>query len=192
MDNSQLRPTHLSLRYLVDNTGVIYSSKDKKPKTTHINGSGYRTVNLYLPELRPNKNPWSRQLVHRIVAGTFLGNIENMVVNHKDGVKTNNSVENLEIVTYSENVEHAYKLGLNKCKGDTHHNAKLDSKKVHEICRLIVETDLFYREIAKKYNVSYSAINNIAQKHRWKEISDIYWVGKVQRLANRNRDKRKT
>jgi hypothetical protein len=76
MDNQQLRPTYLLPRYLVDNTGLVYSSKTRKSKTTHITGSGYKSVNLYLPELRGNKNPWCRQLVHRVVAGTFIGIIE--------------------------------------------------------------------------------------------------------------------
>lgn len=52
--------------------------------------------------------------LHRIVAEKFINPIErNMVINHKDGNKSNNNISNLEIVSQSCNVQHAYDLGLN-------------------------------------------------------------------------------
>lgn len=52
-------------------------------------------------------------LVHRIVAECFIDNPDSLpVVNHIDGNKQNNNVNNLEWVTYSENTKHAFKLGL--------------------------------------------------------------------------------
>lgn len=52
--------------------------------------------------------------VHRLVAGAFLGDCSNLEINHKDGNKKNNHVENLEICNQSWNTIHAYKLGLMK------------------------------------------------------------------------------
>lgn len=52
------------------------------------------------------------QYIHRLVAEVWIGPIpEGMTVNHKDLDKFNNDVENLEIVTYSENIRHAYEAG---------------------------------------------------------------------------------
>lgn len=67
--------------------------------------------------------------VHRLVATAFLDNPDNLpVVNHKDGNKKNNTVENLEWCTLSENTKHAFKIGLIKpsCRGTNKKVAKID------------------------------------------------------------------
>ena len=52
-------------------------------------------------------------LVHRLVANAFIPNPENKrCINHKDGNKKNNNINNLEWVSYSENMKHAYRTGL--------------------------------------------------------------------------------
>lgn len=70
---------------------------------------GYMVVNLY-----KNKKLY-RKSVHRLVAATFIPNIDNKPqVNHIDGDKTNNRVSNLEWCTNSENQHHAWATGLKK------------------------------------------------------------------------------
>ena len=65
---------------------------------------GYLQVQLYE----------KKYLVHRLVASTFLGEKEQLVINHKDGNKQNNCINNLEWVTSSENTIHAYSNSLKK------------------------------------------------------------------------------
>ena len=73
-------------------------------------------------------------LVHRLVATAFIGDIVNKLeVNHKDGNKHNNCVDNLEIITRSENLKHAIRIGLSKAPtkrscGDDHWTRKHPDK----------------------------------------------------------------
>lgn len=62
-------------------------------------------------------------MIHRLVAETFIKNPENyFYINHKDGDKTNNNINNLEWCDNSHNVREAYRLGLNKpILGEKHH-----------------------------------------------------------------------
>ena len=75
--------------------------------------------------------------IHRLVLETFVGLcLENLQCNHKDGIKTNNFLSNLEWVTVSENHIHAYKTGLKK-KGENHNKAKLKEGEVWLIKKLL-------------------------------------------------------
>lgn len=127
-------------------------------------------------------------MVHRLMAVTFLGDPNGLQVNHKNGIKTDNRLSNLELVTPSENMQHALNTGLNKCLGETHHFARLTEYQVRKICQILIQENRpQYDEIAMMFGVSQSAINNIAGKHRWRRVSDEYWLGKLHRLVERRR-----
>lgn len=95
--------------YMVSENGdVMRDDSVRKPHilATLVNNSGYHTVNL-------SKNcKQKRFLVHRLVAKAFIPNPNNLSeVNHIDCNKNNNSVGNLEWVSRSENLLHAFKNG---------------------------------------------------------------------------------
>lgn len=78
-----------------------------KIRKLKVNKYGYLSVNL------SKKHILETKIIHRLVLTAFVPNPENKPTgNHKDGVKTNNFVENLEWATAKENTQHAYKIGL--------------------------------------------------------------------------------
>lgn len=91
----------------ISNMGRIKYSEGRI--STGIINEGYCTTILKHIQTGKTRN----FLIHRLVMATFIG-ISDLIVNHKDGNKTNNKLENLEYVTVSENVLHAYKTNLMK------------------------------------------------------------------------------
>ncbi len=99
--------------------------------------------------------------LHRLIALTFLPNPDNLPqVNHKDGNKFNNSLDNLEWVSASENVIHSYKKGLASNKGQKHPRAKFKDSEIPEI-HFFRSQGWTLKSIAELYGVSLSAIGKI-------------------------------
>ncbi|HAU33144.1 MAG TPA: hypothetical protein DCW76_02040 [Lysinibacillus sp.] len=132
-------------------------------KTVHLSGNGYYHICLKCKKIT----------VHSIIAFlTFGEKTIGLMVNHLNGIKTDNRPSNLEMTTNSGNLKHAYKLGLSKAPrvyGVNHGKSKLTNKKVLEI-RSLLESGEKQREIAKKYGISQSAVNQINQRRTWANI----------------------
>ena len=92
-------------RYINNNgTKVLYKGRQKVGTS---NGLGYLQVKFTI------NNKVYHKYIHRMVAEAFIPNPNNYTdVNHKDGNKQNNSVENLEWTTRSQNIAHAIDTGL--------------------------------------------------------------------------------
>jgi hypothetical protein len=99
-------------QYYVSSHGRVKSFMFFREKFLNggIVGRGYRKVILV-----DKSNKRKQNYVHRLVALAFIPNPENKPsVNHKDGNKLNNNVDNLEWMTQKENVKHAWSNGLNE------------------------------------------------------------------------------
>jgi hypothetical protein len=110
-------------------------------------------------------------MVHRLLMEAFIGPCPpGYQVNHKNGVKDDNRLENLEYVTPSQNIQHSYDvMGRDKPMGETHHNAKLTDNQVNQIRQLLMEGQLLHREIAAQFTVSRSLIGGIKNGKKRKE-----------------------
>jgi hypothetical protein len=150
--------------YKVSSDGKVKSiSRLWSPKETILKSSKkvYERVGLS----RKQKVYWIS--VHRIVARAFLGEPHGLQVNHKNGNKFDNRVENLEYCTPKENMLHAYKIGLRKKYfGEEHCGSKLDKKKVKFI-RSYPKIRGSSAFLAKKYNVSHGTIYRILYNQIW-------------------------
>lgn len=108
--------------------------------------------------------------LHRLIAMVFIPNPYNLPhVNHKDGNRLNNHVDNLEWCTHEENIKHAMENGLNP-KGERQGIAVATEEIVAEIRRLRRETSLTYPEIAKMFSLKESTVGAIGRYQNWFHI----------------------
>jgi len=107
-------------------------------------------------------------LVHRLIAEAFIENpFSKSEVNHKDGVKTNNLVENLEWATFEENRTHSLKIKIHKWpSGENNPRAKLTEENVIEIRA----SDLSVKALAELYGVARTTVYAILNHERWAHI----------------------
>lgn len=111
--------TKIPDNYHVSEDGVITNLKTNNILKGNRSSEGYLTVDFY-PDGRNGKR--QKRYIHRLVATKFIPipdgmNLDELDVNHKDGVKHHNCVQNLEWVTRSGNIKHAYSMGLAKQSG---------------------------------------------------------------------------
>lgn len=106
--------------------------------------------------------------VHRLVAETFIPNPDNKPeVNHKDGVRINNCVYNLEWVTHEENQRHSWEtLNRKAVKGEQHGSARLKNKDIIKIRNSMLSNV----KLARIYSVAQSTISRIKSHKKWKHI----------------------
>jgi len=159
-------------KYQVSNNGRVrsYGGKHKptEPKLLKVsNGrSGYPTVALYYDKARHFS-------VHRLVAEAFLCNPHNWpMVNHKNGNKSDNRVENLEWCTNALNMQHAYRTGIviaPKKPGEKNPFSKLSDETVLRI-RELHAAGSKQCDLAKEFGVHFVTINKIVLRKTWRHL----------------------
>ena len=121
----------------------------------------------YLTVVFSDKGKRKTHFTHQLVAKHFLKHeSHHQCVNHKDGIKINNHISNLEYCTFKENINHSHKMGLSKMLGENHHSNKL---KESQVIKIISSSDSF-KDLAIEYNVSTACIWLIKNNRNWKQL----------------------
>jgi uncharacterized protein YerC len=144
--------------YSINSEGKLKNTKTNRLLSTKsVNSEGYVLVCL------SNNGKIKTLRFHRLLAECFIPKIIGKdFVNHKNGIKTDNRLENLEWCTKKENAIHAYKNNI--CNNN--HIRKYDKSIDVEIINMRKKR-YTYKEIAKKLNISFSKINNVLNKKNW-------------------------
>jgi hypothetical protein len=162
--------------YIVSDQGQVVRiathGKNPKPLWRPIHPdqkpNGYVYVDLQKHSAR------SRFYLHRLVWEAFKGPIPSgLEPNHKRGIKTDNRLSQLELLSRSDNMLHGFaKLNFsrNRVRGSSHHKAKLSEADVLTILRCLA-SGVSWTKLAKMYNVSKTAIGAIARGRSWKQVT---------------------
>ena len=151
--------------YLVSDLGRVQRSKTGRILKPWLTKKGRPYVDLCMGNHRKKRFP------HNLVMEAFVGpKPEGMEVNHKDGDKVNNRLDNLEYVTPSENSLHAIRTGLRKApKGSRCNKAKLNEEQVYQI-KLLLKQGIKCPTIARQFNVTAPTIYKIADGRTWTQV----------------------
>lgn len=150
--------------YTINDSGVICSHKNKIPLLLKPikDKYGYLYVNL------TNNGKQKKLKIHRLIALSFLTNPKNKTqINHINGVKSDNRLDNLEWVTPQENMTHAKITGLKNDSGINNPNVRLSPEKVSKI-KIRLKKGQTQTSIAKLYNVHQTTISHINVNRNWK------------------------
>lgn len=150
------------LNYYITKNGDVY--RNDKRMSPSISNQGYYRISL------SNNNIKKTYSVHGLVAEAFIPNPNNYpFINHKDGNKLNNNDWNLEWCTNSQNLKHAYKLGLKSAIGVNNGRSKLTNEQVLQI-KILISKNIKLLNISKLYNISYTVISEIKRGIKWKHL----------------------
>ncbi len=192
------RVMSMTKRWIANGNTVIRKEKILK---LSVDKFGYYKINLW------NHRKIKRFLVSRLVATHFLPSSPSPQVNHKDGVKLNNYFENLEWVTGSENIQHAFDNRLiNVSKGENHCRAKLKEADLYSIYNLLKQ-GCSHKEVGFSFGITPGGMQKIIEGKNWKHIGldfsefkrkppssqyrCVYWCPRQKKWAARTRIKGK-
>ena len=143
--------------YNITEKGEVINVKNGRVLKPQLNGKGYLRVSI----------SGKLEFIHRLVAEKYIPNPNNLPqVNHKDGNKLNNKVENLEWSTNRDNRQHALANNLHVC-GEKCTWSKLTEENVRFIR---ANKNVSAKELAKKFNVSVSTIKDVINNRTWKQL----------------------
>lgn len=128
--------------------------------------TGYLLYSLWVGERVTGR------MAHRLVFSAFVGPIpDGLEINHIDGVKTNNRIENLELVTAKENCAHAVRLGLAPF-GQRKPSARLTDDEARQIVRRRAAGERS-KDLAAEFGLAACTIANLVGGRNWNHVTGL-------------------
>lgn len=154
---------------LVSRDGNV-KNKDGRIKSINDNGAGYKFVSVYNQDRKRSKQFY----IHRLVAEIFIGETCDVKtqVNHKDGDKSNNHVDNLEWVCPKENIRHMHDNGMNMNRRNHGKLNKLSNSIIAYAYSKVVMGISGVGVTAKEYGMPRTTLSSIVNKRTRKDVTD--------------------
>lgn len=158
--------------YEISNTGKVRNAKTKFERKQSIHHTGYWRLTLIRGKGYEKK--LTTISTHILLAKAFIPNPANKPqVNHIDGDKLNNSLDNLEWVTNGENQIHAYAMGLQKRRFYGTKNPK--NKLTDEQALAVFNSTGHRRDVAEEFGISVSQYEHIKRGRSWSHLTGKYY-----------------
>lgn len=172
--------------YQVSNIGSVRSLDRIHPTTSNVGNatlykrkgsvmspktekSGYITQTLSKDKITKTRK------VHRLVAQAFIPNPEKKPqVNHKNGIKSDNRVENLEWVTTFENRQHAYDTGLQKPTKGTLNGMAVYTERDVEFVSIQYAMGMKQVDIERTYEYSKAFVHSVVNNKSWRHVRRFF------------------
>lgn len=167
MEQLQKHFPEMHERYFIDETGQLYTDYGATKMSNNYIRNCYMSNTLYWKD--GTKKQYAR---HRLVLMTFcpVENMNDLQVNHKDGDKLNNKLDNLEWTTPQQNTQHAWDNNrCEKMRGENHPLHKLTEQEVLEISKKL-KNNYSMSQLAREYNISRRTIGRIRDRESWKRV----------------------
>ena len=173
ISGKQIEIDNTLIPYIITKNQKVYNVDTEKEKKFSIGTTGYYIVNLYISK----NGKYKTRSIHRLMAEAFIENPENLpIINHIDGNKLNDEIENLEWCTYSYNNKHAYDTGLKtpSCVSSEKCNLTLhDRFDAEEVCYNL-KFGYTPKAMHEMFGIDYDFAAKIFQRKTWKNVSQYY------------------
>lgn len=154
---------------MVSNKGNVKST-DNRIKSINDNGAGYKFASVYNQDDKKSKHFY----IHRLVAELFIGETCSVKtqVNHIDGNKENNSVDNLEWVCPKENIKHMHDNNMNMSRRNHGKLIKLPNSDIAYAYSKVVMGISGVGATAKEYGMPRTTLSSIVNKRTRRDVTD--------------------
>jgi hypothetical protein len=152
-------------KYEITKCGIIRNKATGAIKSQYISSTGYYMISI------STNNKSKPYRVHRLLAENFITKVAGKnCINHKDGNKLNNSLDNLEWCNHLENMKHAFNSNLANNTGINNGMAKINDDIAKQI-KIMLKEKVSQQKIADKFNISRSLVLGINVGRLWKHVA---------------------